>query len=326
MADVFERSQFGWRMLRHTLRDRAAREHGNPSARVSPMFDVWTEGLFANIRSEAVSYVESSKLRLHPEVAAVNSSMAFGFNLFMPFRLGDRLSLAKAVGQAISRNLEIESIEFEFHGRSDILGEWSQSEEPGPDDRFTAVDVALVVRDGTQRGVVLIEVKLSEGGFTKCGGRTSPGNRDREVCGSGEAFIAEPRRCYLTRTRRAVRDRRYWEIFQAQAGSVAGMFPGIASGGECPFAYEQQQPMRNHAMALGLVQAGEFAFACYGLVHHDDNPDVPTQWASYRSLLGDDRRLFTLKAGDVLSLDDSTVAWWADWQRYMRERYALMPL
>jgi hypothetical protein len=319
----YTRSEFGWRMLRHTLRDRAVREHGNPSARVSPMFDDWTHGLFADVREEASRYVESSGLRLHREVAGVHSSMAFGFNLFMPFRRAGRPSLAELVGRAVNRKLSVESVEFEFHGRSDILGEWSQDDEPGPDDKFTATDVALVVRDGHKRGIVLIEVKLSEEGFTNCNGRTSRGNRDREPCASAVVFATRPERCYLTRPIRAVRDRRYWEIFRRHAGSVAAMFPGVAPTRECPFAYDNQQPMRNHAMAIGLVQSGDFDFAHFGLVHHDDNPDVPPHWQSYGALLADGAMLFTLKASDVVSLEEPLTGWWSAWQCYMRGRYAL---
>jgi hypothetical protein len=319
------RSVFASKMLLHTLRDRASRDHGDPSARVSPMFSAWTDGLFTEIRSEVGEYVQRSGLRLHRDVAAVYSSMAFAFNLFAPFRLQGASALAGILGQATSRSLEVESIDFELHGQSDVLGEWTEVDRPGPEDKFTAADVGVVVRDGTRRGIILIEVKLGEGGFTNCKGRTSPENRDPDVCKSASAFLAEPRRCYLTRTVRAVRDRRYWDIFAAQSGTVAAMFPNVPADGGCPFAYNNQQPMRNQAMALGLVQAGEFDFAHFGLVHHDKNPDVPTQWASYRGLFRDDRMLFILKATEVLA-EGPSVAWWRTWRQYMLERYDLRPL
>jgi hypothetical protein len=289
------------------------------------MFGAWTDGLLPEIRLEMAQYVQDSKLRLHPEVGAVHSSMAFAFNLFAPFRLASASSLAAILGEATSRSLDVESVQFEFHGQGDVLGEWSQAHRPGPDDKFTAADVGVVVRDGARRGVILMEVKLGEIGFTTCKGRTSLGNRDREVCKSASALLAAPGRCYLTRTVHAVRDRRYWDIFERQMGTVAAMFPNVIPQGECPFAYDNQQPMRNHAMALGLVQDGEVEFAHFGLVHHDKNPDVPPLWASYRELCRDDRTLFTLKASEVLAADGSGTDWWGAWRQYMLERYDLPP-
>jgi hypothetical protein len=183
--------------------------------------------------------------------------------------------------------------------------------------------VAVIVRDGGRRGVILIEVKLTEGGFIRCLGRKSRGNRDPQVCESAAALLAEPRRCYLTHTYRAVRDRRYWDIFAHHAGSVSAMFPHVDLQGPCPFAGDNQQPMRNHALALGLVQAGEFDFAHFGLVHHDDNPDVPPHWASYRALCADPTMLFSLGASALLAVDDPSLAWWSDWRAFMVARYRL---
>jgi hypothetical protein len=220
------------------------------------MFEAWTDGLFPEIKPEAIRYLAASEMRLHPQVAGVYSSMAFAFNLFLPFRIAGRASLARILGNAISRTVEVEGVEFEFHGRADTLGEWTQVDRPGPKDKFTASDVAVTVHDGNSRGVVLIEVKFSEGGFTDCGGRESRGNRDTEVCRSASVLMAEPNRCYLIHTKHAVRDRRYWDIFSRSAGTMASAFPNVDPNGQCPFAYDHQQLMRNHALALGLVQTG----------------------------------------------------------------------
>jgi hypothetical protein len=286
-----------------------------------PLHRHWCDGIFAELVAETRRYVATTGLRLHDHVRAVHSSMAFGFNLFMPFRLGGHAQLGRLLGHATGRVLEVESVHFEFRGQIDVLGEWSRTDRPADDDKFTAADVAVVVREGGLRGVILIEVKLTEGGFTRCLGRESHGNRDKQVCESAAAFLAQPRRCYLTRTYHAVRDRRYWDIFARHAGSVSAMFPHPQ--GPCPFAGDSQQPMRNHALALGLVQAGEFDFAHFGLVHHDDNPDVPPHWAAYRALCADPTMLFSLQASALLSVDDPSLAWWPDWRAFMVARYRL---
>jgi hypothetical protein len=101
------------------------------------------------------------------------------------------------------------------------------------------------------------------------------------------------------------------------------MFPHAPPDGPCPFAGDRQQPMRNHALALGLVQAGEFDFAHFGLVHHDDNPDVPALWQSYVSLCAHQEMLFRLPASALLAIDNKDAPWWAEWRHYMTSRYRL---
>ena len=57
-------------------------------------------------------------------------------------------------------------MDFEFHGPTDVLGECA-GPRPTKADTFTASDVAIHVEDERgRRGAVLVEVKLSEGGFT----------------------------------------------------------------------------------------------------------------------------------------------------------------
>ena len=192
--------------------------------------------------------------------------MAFGFNLFMPFREYGGSALDPLLGRCIGFPVRVVGLGFEFHGPTDVLAECA-GPKPTDDEKFTASDVAVHLRDESGRaGVVLVEVKLSEGGFTPCNGARSEWNRRKDVCGSGATFFQDPRACYLRRTRHAQRDRRYWDIFDAAFGSVEASVPGY-TGERCPFRDDYQQLMRNHALALGLVQAGEVDFTGFGLVH-----------------------------------------------------------
>ena len=243
------------------LRRRAVALTGDPRARVSPMLDDWTDGLHPALREDAARIVVDDQVRLHDYVRALNSSMAFGFNLFLPFRLGDPAPLAALLCQQLGRQIRPDRVVFEYGGPTRVLAEVA-GEEPAEDEPFTASDVAVFVHDADgQRGVVLIEVKLSEGEFSTCNGATSRGNRRKDVCASAEAFFADPGSCYLRRPYRARRDRRYWTIFEQEYRSVREAFPDADLDGPCPFRGDGQQPMRNHALALGLVQRGVMDFA-----------------------------------------------------------------
>jgi hypothetical protein len=187
---------------------------------------------------------------------------------------------------------------FEYAGPTSVLAEVA-GECPQEDEKFTAVDVAVFVRDADRRtGVVFIEVKLSEGGFSACTGATSRGNRRKDVCASAELFFRDPSACYLRCPWRASRDRRYWEIFTAAHGGVRAAYPGV-DGGRCPFVGDGQQIMRNHALALGLVQAGHADWWALGLVHHDRNPDVPSPWDAFVAATSATANFFRLTGSDV---------------------------
>ena len=287
------------------------------------MWDDWTDGLHPALRQDASRVVAEDDVRLHDHVHALHSSMAFGFNLFLPFRIGNAAPLADLLEDALDRRLHPERVVFEYAGPTHVLAEVA-GEVPTDDEKFTASDLAVFVRDPEgRRGVVLIEVMLSEGGFTRCNGATSRGNRRKEVCASAETFLADPAACYLRHPYRAQRDRRYWAIFEREYGTVREAFPDTDLDGPCPFRGDGQQPMRNHALALGLVQEGVVDFASFGLVHHDDNPDVVPAWDAYTALVADPSKLFRLPASTVCGAADAAIAGGPEVGPWLRERYHL---
>ena len=174
-----------------------------------------------------------------------------------------------------------------------------------------------------QRGVVLLEVKLSETEFTHCNGRTSAGNRRRDVCESATLLFTDPTACYLQRPWGKRRDRRYWDIFTGSHGSVQAAFPGADLDGLCPFAYSMQQPMRNLAIARGLEQDPDFAVekAWFGLCAHGDNSEVTEHWKNWKRLLPDPSVAPSLPASEVVSAGEA--AGFLEWAGWMRGRYRL---
>ena len=204
-----------------------------------------------------------------------------------------------------------------------LLGELV-GERPINDEPATAVDVVLWshLPDG-QRAAVLLEVKLSEDGFTNCNGRTSRSNRRKDVCGSAQLFFDDPAACYLQRPRRKQRDRRYWEIFATSHGSVRDAFPGARSEGPCPFAFDAQQPMRNLAIARGMEQDENsvVARAWFALCCHDENAEISEHWDNWRALLPDPAMAPVLVASDIVRA--GAAQGHGDWAAWMRDRYML---
>ena len=318
----FKRTAFYDMLIRHAMRDRAQRETGSPDERTSPMYDDWTDGIHEWVRQHAADHVEERGIRLHNRVAAVNSSMGFAFNLFMPFREYSASALDSVLAGALKFPVRTLGIDFEFHGPTGVLAECA-GPQPAEDEKFTASDVAVYVEDKrNRRGLVLVEVKLSEGEYTHCNGAKSKANTRKDVCADAEKFFEAPRDCYLRRTRHAGRDRRYWDILATEFGSVRKAVP-YYSGHRCPFEGDHQQIMRNHALALGLVQFGEAAFSAFGLVHHPGNHHVVDPWNEYRSMVADASPLFRISAATLIDAAAGQSAEWTAWARYMRERYML---
>jgi hypothetical protein len=273
-----------------------------------PCFPDWRDGLHPPSRSRAEEV--AAGIQLHGSVAARNSSMVFAFNLLLPFTGPDLRLPAPLSGVAW------ESVELEWTPPGDLLAE-IDGDVPRDDERATAIDGVLRGRRDGRRVVALVEVKLSEGGFTPCGGCESRGNRDRAPCRDAGLFLASPERCYLTRPLRKRRDRRYWSIFSAAHGDLARAFPGV-SGGGCPFEGDAQQLMRQHALALAIEQEGIADETWLVVLHHDRNPDIAGHVDAYRSLVAEPDRIVCLPASSLLAAEP--VEGWADW---MRARYLL---
>ena len=287
------------------------------------MWRHWVEGIHPAYRPLAEEVVRSDSVGLHKYAAHLRSSQTFALNLFLPFREGSRSGLSDLVSEMVSTELSIDGVSFEWVPPGALLGE-IDGERPVSNEPATAVDVVLWSRltDG-RRAAVLLEVKLSEPDFTHCNGRTSRGNRRRDVCESASLFFEDPRACYLRRPLRKRRDRRYWDIFTLEHGSVRGAFPDADLLGPCPFSESMQQPMRNLAIARGLEQDGDSAVekAWFALCVHEGNTDVAEHWEGWKGLLPHPSMAPVLPASDVVGAgeDEGLI----DWAAWMRGRYRL---
>jgi hypothetical protein len=315
---AYQPTPFAKTLLRECMRWRSQEQGGADGGLGAPMWSDWLDGIHRDYRDLAAELTETQAIRLHSHVAALNSSMAFAFNLFLPFH-GDRDLggwLAPSLGALV-----LDEVHFEWLPPGDLLAE-TAGNIPQPSEPATSVDVLLRgKRDNGKTIAVLVEVKLSEGGFSTCNGRTSPANSRPEICASAERFFADPQSCYLRRPKRARRDRRYWEILTTAFGSVRGACPGASEQGPCPYAGDAQQPMRQHALALAMEQNGLVDEAWLALVHHDDNPDIPPPWQGYCDMAPDGSRLLSQSASSLLGWGQQMgLGHWASW---MAGRYQL---
>ena len=287
------------------------------------MWKSWMDGIYPEYRQIAEEVVSADSVKLHQYAAHLRSSQVFAFNLFLPFREGNRARLSERVTEAIGTGISIDEVGFEWVPPGALLGE-IDGDRPIGNEPATAVDVILRGRlwDG-RRAAVLLEVKLSEPDFTHCGGRDSPGNDKKHICASAARFVENPNDCYLRRPQRRQRDRRYWEIFTSSHGSVLAAFPGVDTEGQCPFAYSMQQPMRNLAIARGLEQDQDIDVdqAWFGLCAHDENTNVAEHWEEWKSLLAESTLAPTIPSSEIVRVGEA--AGLHDWAAWMRAKYRL---
>ena len=199
-----------------------------------PMWAHWTEGIYSDYRDLAEHVCIEDEVRLHRYAAHLLSSQALSFNLFLPFRNGKQDRLSDCIANLVGTGMQVEKIGFEWTPPGRLLGELD-GDRPVGTEPATAVDVVLWGRlaDG-RRAAMLIEVKLTEKGFSTCGGRRSHANPRTDVCDSAKLFFADPNTCYLRRPRGTRRERRYWKIFAKGYGSVAEAFPVRTLTGSAP--------------------------------------------------------------------------------------------
>ena len=286
-----------------------------------PMWANWTDGVYRDYRTLVRRVAKADSVALHDYAGHLLSSQVFALNLFLPFREGRLGRLSRRVSDLLGEELTLDRVVFEWVPPGHLLGE-IDGERPRPDEFATAVDVVLWgwLQNG-RRTAVLVEVKLAEDKFSHCNGRGSQGNRRKDVCQSARIFFNDPQDCYLRRPVRKERDRRYWEIFAQRHGSLQSAFPNADPDGECPFAYDMQQPMRNLAIAQGLVQEDMVQKAWYILCAHDNNPDIAGHWQEWQRLVGDAVPAPFLPASDVIAIGEQDGL--TDWAIYMRTRYHL---
>ena len=82
-----------------------------------------------------------------------------------------------------------------------------------------------------------------------------------------------------------------------------------------------QQPMRNLAIAQGLMQEDIVQKAWHILCAHDHNPDIASHWQRWQHLVGGATPAPFLPASEVVTVGERDGL--TDWAKYMRARYQL---
>lgn len=259
-------------------------------------FDIG-DNLYPPIKHSFLQYAYDFAVPLHDYVNHVRSSQIFGINLLFPMlndpkKIGQKI-LIEIFNTKLKRNIEsIESFQYEYSPDEDWLGEW-----PGivkPSDYITSVDVLIVCKENDKNIAILLEVKFTEGEFGPCNGITSNGctNEDREHCENFSSVIKERENCYLHKKYKTRSARKYFNYF-----NLDNDIDNKAKS--CPFI-NNNQCIRNHALAHALKTNGGMAETYFGLIVYDGNNEIMKYWNEYYETMKESKELVSIRASEIV--------------------------
>jgi hypothetical protein len=277
-------------------------------------FDI-SDNLFPPIKHSFLQFAYDNAVPLHDYVTHVRSSQIFAVNLVYPLLIdkdnGHRAILnifSKIANEQFTRIIDYS---FEYSPDKDLLGEWPGDTKPS--EYITTVDISVICENTNKdKFIFLNEIKFTENEFGPCNGITSKGCtfENRKNCENFQNVIYDYKKCYLHQKIRQRSARKYFQYFNLRNEL-------IMEQGECPFI-NNNQCIRNHALARSLKLDGKFKKTYFGLIYYDKNNDIEEEWKKYRFLFKEQSELFSIKASEIVKEYDNNI-----YKLYFEKRYGL---
>ena len=288
--------------------------------------EVWDLNLWEQIRTTARIHFLERDIAWHQQRHNLLSSQVLCVNVFFPLRDEQRL-LTGFFRDRIPQITRLGTMHFEYIGKKDYLKEGG-----GRGRMRTSADVALEWFDANNSlGLLLLEFKFTESEFGRCGGATSPGNRDKSRCRQPTEVVQAPEKmCYLVDPKK----RPYWEIALGQDSPLH--IDQLTKEPYCPFRFDFYQLMRNQLLAHQIESDPDSGIqrALFGVVYHAENDrllrmgrpfggerDPLKAWAG---LLREPDRLITFTIQDLLAwMHQRLPSHLEEWRAFLNARYGL---
>lgn len=220
----------------------------------------WAENLLPHFRGPVLAHLEALAIPRHAQVQHVLSSQVFALNLAAPFFAHpDKLS-AFLCDDDDERVVRVEA---------EVAGVNNPFHEPGTrGEKRTSADLGVWIESPRGTELVLLEVKLTEGGFGRC----SKGAKGGVACDSGgrQLVLGGGGGCPLTKP---PYERTYWRLLNELAPLRLNL---LQEPGPCPFRDHGYQLMRTQLLAAALAAdpAEGLVDARFGVLVHDGNASV----------------------------------------------------
>ncbi|MFA5545881.1 MAG: hypothetical protein WDA14_09570 [Sphaerochaetaceae bacterium] len=257
--------------------------------------------------------VREMEFKHHNYFHHMASSQAANINLFLPILLNENVNdimrMIKKDFKKLACSFYNKGFCLEYWGKSSsnkgILGD--HTARSGTD-----ADIAIAYYNTKDELCLwLIEHKLAENDFTKCGAFRSKA-RDPKKHDCTRTFveiIANKNLCYYS----DVRKNRYWEITDA----FQWYFKNHHTFTSCPFKDGMNQLWRNQLMGFALEQDGEFKHVYFSVVKHPDNTSLDAIIKKYERLTDLNEKFSVLTTSQIVEtaslVKSAKISDWAEW-------------
>lgn len=273
--------------------------------------------LHSSVRDLFNQHQERHPFKTHGFFDHVASSQAACANLFLPLLRNPAIA-----DHVLSRLLpDYRCLATEYFDGGYRLEFWDEPRNCLNDHNAstgTDADIAIFYYDVHRSlNVWLVEHKLTEIGFSKCGGKVSRGRTHLHKCTSLGAILKDHAKCYYHSAKRY----NYWPITIRHTKEFS--LSQLEASSPCPFHDGRNQNWRNLLLALELERLGflgmPVARAHFSVVHHPGNDAIQREVSSFLPLLTDTTRVTALPSSRILDLamkvNDRDVKLWARWYR-----------
>jgi hypothetical protein len=274
--------------------------------------------LYPNITDALRQHLQKYPFRIHTYFNHMASSQAANLNLFLPILLHPyanavfaklRPEFARLATENLDHGFRIEFWDEPFgnlHDKSKAAG--------------TDADIAIAYYNHDDELCLwLIEHKLTEKEFTRCGGAKSHRKRPSHDCSkSFSEILANKNLCFYHHMSKY----NYWNITEANRS----FFVNPTQYAHCPFRGGLNQLWRNQLLGLSIEQDDRQPYlqVTFSVVKHPRNTHLDPSLADYQNLIASNPKFTVFTSADVIdaaaALSDPELDQWIAWYRNL---YAL---
>ena len=275
--------------------------------------------LYEPIRDRVKSHSDNKahRFKLHKHFNHMASSQAANANLFLPILINPNvnsvLKILKQDFDSLATDQLDNGFQIEFWGPRNGKGLLNDHNARAGTDS----DIAIAYYNKSQEPCLwLIEHKLTEEEFTKCGGYNSKGKKRCLTCNCNSSFaeiMANPSLCYYHQKSKY----RYWEITR----DSSSFFVNNSQFVSCPFRGGINQLWRNQLLGLALEKGNSklYKHVYFSVCKHPGNTSLDKTISVYKKLIADNPKFSVFTSDCVVqaakAVHDTELDKWVEWYR-----------
>jgi hypothetical protein len=250
----------------------------------------------------------------HLFIGHMASSQAACVNLFIPL-LQYPSEAANVLGEIKS---DLKSIATGYFDNGYRIEFWDEPDNMLNDHNKvsgTDSDIAIAYYDYEGNlNLWLIEHKLTEEGFTQCGGYKSKGKTSYHSCESIEQILDNNDLCYYN----SARHYNYWKITADNPNSVS--VNNLLKYKKCPFRGGMNQLWRNQLLASAIEKSSSpnwpFKKVFFSVVYHPENVYLEKTLREYESLIDKNDRFSYFTSDKIINgVKEANLQQWVTWYK-----------